>query len=199
MLIANLSPQVALGLLGNGGITLTTERQRAVAVRQSSAADAELIWDMHCRLSEQTIRLRYGAPKQLYPAAFLREQVNRMMASDNRSAALIATAGDGEEGAAVALVQLVHDPVERALAEIAILVRDDYQREGLGRALTRLMQLVALARGVRELCVNALSENRAVMRLVRGFDLPYTASTSRGDLTITISMDEVGQGDKMTR
>jgi hypothetical protein len=37
------------------------------------------------------------------------------------------------------------------------------------------------------------------MRLVRGFDLPYTASTSRGDLTITISMDEVGQGDKMTR
>ncbi|HEX5690204.1 MAG TPA: GNAT family N-acetyltransferase [Roseiflexaceae bacterium] len=187
--MADLSPQRALGLLGNGGITLTTERQRAVAIRQSSAADTELIWDMHHQLSERTIRLRYGAPKQLYPAAFLREQVERMMADDaGQSAALIATVADGNHDTAVALVQLVHDPAEPGVAEIAILVRDDYQREGLGRALTRLMQLVARARGVRELCINALAENRAVMRLVRGFGMPYTASASRGEITIVIPL-----------
>jgi GNAT superfamily N-acetyltransferase len=189
MLMGDLSPQRAVRLLGNGGIKLTTERQRAVAIRQSSAADAELIWDMHCQLSERTIRLRYGAPKHLYPAAFLRDQVDYMVAGDaGRSTALIATIFDGKRDSAVALVQLVHHPIECALAEIAIVVRDDYQREGLGRALAVLMQLVARARGVRELCINALSENRAVMRLVRGFGLPYTANTLRGETTITIPL-----------
>jgi RimJ/RimL family protein N-acetyltransferase len=190
MLVHSLTPQAALGLIAGGGITLTTERQRDVAVRRGGAEDAELLWEMHCRLSERTIRLRYGAPKHLYPAPALRDQMQRMLGAEaSMAATLIGTVEDGASHAAVSLVQLVHDPADPSTAEIAIVVRDDYQREGLGRALSRLVRYVAQARGVRRLCINALAENRAIMRLVRGSGVPYIAETLRGETTIFMPLD----------
>jgi RimJ/RimL family protein N-acetyltransferase len=185
MLVHHLTPQAAAGLIEGNGITLTTERQRDVVVRQGSMEDAELLWQMHRRLSEQTIRLRYGAPKHLYPTPVLRGQMQRMLEAEaGTSATLIGTVADGNSDAAVSLVQLVHDPADPSTAEIAIVVRDDYQREGLGRALSRLVRYVAQARGVRQLCINALAENRAIMRLIRSSGMPYTAQTMRGETTI---------------
>jgi GNAT superfamily N-acetyltransferase len=87
---------------------------------------------------------------------------------------------------AVSLVQLVKDPDDRSAAEVAIVVRDDYQREGLGRALSRLTGLLAPARGVRTLRIHTLAENQAIMRLIRGFGVPFSAETRRGETTVII-------------
>jgi len=197
MIMPVLTPQTALRLLGRDGITLTTDRQRAVLVRQGGAEDVELIWDMHSQLSERSIRLRYGAPKHLYPVPFLRDQMRQMLSGGaSVVATLVASVEDGRSRAAVSLVQLVHDAADRSTAEVAIVIRDDYQREGLGRALIRLIRLVAQARGVQRLRINTLAENQAVMKLVRSFGTPYTAETRRGETTIMvpISGDERAAG-----
>jgi GNAT superfamily N-acetyltransferase len=168
---------------------LTTDKQRDVAVRHGGIADADLVWDMHCRLSERTIRLRYGAPKHLFPETKLRDDVARMLGADPQlNATLIGMVEEGGARRAVALAQIVQFPDDRSAAEVAIVVRDDYQREGLGRALGRLMRLVALARGVRALRIHTLAENQAIMRLIRGFGAPYTAETRRGETTVVLPL-----------
>ena len=189
MLAHNSTPDVALSLGGRAGVALTTDKNRTVMVRLGSDADGELVWEMHRRLSERTIRLRYGAPKQLFPEATLRAGMADMLGGDPRlSATLIGMVAEGGALSAVSLVQIVHDPRERTAAEVAIVVRDDYQREGLGRRLSRLMRAVALSRGVRTFHVHALAENQAIMRLIRGLGVPYSAETRRGETTAIVPL-----------
>jgi GNAT superfamily N-acetyltransferase len=82
--------------------------------------------------------------------------------------------------------------VDATVAEIAAVVRDDYQNEGLGRAVCRLAIQVAAARGVRTLQILTLAENRVVQWLVRGMGLPYTAQMGRGELTILVQLAGAG-------
>ena len=189
MLACKLTPDVMTNLLGRAGVRLTTDKNRVVMVRPGSSADGELVWDMHRRLSERTIRLRYGAPKHLFPETTLRAGMADMLAADPRlSATLIGTVEEGSGLSAVSLVQIVHDPREHTSAEVAIVVRDDYQREGLGRALSQVMRTVALARGVQVFLIHTLAENQAIIRLIRGLGVPYTAETYRGEMTVMLPL-----------
>jgi RimJ/RimL family protein N-acetyltransferase len=189
MMAHSFTSQVAFQLFGRGGVTVTTDRMRDVYVRQASVEDTDLVWDMHCRLSEGTIRLRYGAPKHLLPEPKLRLEMDRMLGGEpQRTTTLVGTVEEGGARCAVSLVQLVQYAHDRTTAEIAMVVRDDYQREGLGRSLSRLTRFVALARGVRTLEINTLVENQAIKRLIRGFSAPYIAQTRRGETTITLAL-----------
>jgi GNAT superfamily N-acetyltransferase len=187
MMASTFTPHAALSLLGQDSVTVTTDKRRSVTVRRGGSADSELVWDMHCRLSERTIHLRYGAPKQLFPEAKLRGDMARMLDDDPQlGTTLIGTVDENGARRAVSLVQLVHAPDDQSVAEVAIVVRDDYQREGLGRALGRLLGPVAQARGVRSLRLYTLAENQAIVRLVKGFGIPYWSETRYGETTIVI-------------
>jgi GNAT superfamily N-acetyltransferase len=189
MMTRGFTPQAPHGLPAHGSITITTDKQRRVVVRQGGQADAELVWDMHCRLSERTIYLRYGAPKQLFPEPALRSQMARMLKDDPRlGTTLIGTVEENGVSRAVSLVQLVHAPEDSTVAEVAIVVRDDYQREGLGRALGRLLAQVAATRGVQTLRIYTLAENKPIMRLIRSLGVPYQAETRHGETTVTLAV-----------
>jgi len=121
----------------------------------------------------------------------VRNEMERMLNSDpDIAATLIGTVDEAEASRAVSVVQLIQYPDDRSVAEIAIVVRDDYQREGLGRALSQLVRQVALARGVRTLRLHTLAENQAIMRLIRSLGAPFTAETRRGETTVVIHLEE---------
>jgi acetyltransferase len=190
MAIAQLTPKIANGLFEAGCVTLTTNRLRTVSVRPGDARDGELLAAMYRRLSERSIRLRYGAPRPSLPEAVIRAELDRVLAGDPRlTTALIGTVDEGGGRGAVAVAELVQLPADRQTAEIALLVRDDYQREGLGRALGRMLQQAALARGVRLLRAYLQADNLAIMRLIRGMGVRYTAETRRGETTILIPLE----------
>ena len=63
MLNPSYSTPPARNLLDNWPVTVTTSQQRPVTVRQGVAADSAMLAQMYRRLSERTIRLRYGAPQ----------------------------------------------------------------------------------------------------------------------------------------
>jgi RimJ/RimL family protein N-acetyltransferase len=188
-MIEGLRPQTTFGLLGQAGVTLTTQKRRAVTVRQGISEDADLLIDMWRRLSARTVQLRFGRPKANIHEEVFRNEMAHVLNSDPRTATtLIGMVDDSDGSSAVSLVQIVQHPDDRSLAEIAIVVRDDYQREGLGRALCGLIKQVALLRGIRTLQIHTLAENIAVMRLIRGLGMRFTAQTIRGETEILLPL-----------
>jgi N-acetylglutamate synthase-like GNAT family acetyltransferase len=92
---------------------------------------------------------------------------------------------DGEDRL-VAVVQVV--PVGATVAEVAAVVRDDYQNDGVGKAICRLAAEAAMARGIRTLQVLTQAENKVVRWLVRIMGVPYTAEVRRGEVTIVVQL-----------
>src|SRR5215211_3066052 len=190
MTIARFTPQLTHGLFDNGYVTVTTNKQRAVVIRPGAAIDAALVSEMYRSLSQRSIRLRYGAPLQQLPEELIRGEMARMLDGDPRTTAtLIGTIGAGAARSAVSVAELVQSPSDRSTAEVALLVRDDYQREGLGRMLGRMIHEVALARGVRLLRIYLQAENVAIMRLIRSLGTRYSAETRRGETMVLIPVD----------
>src|SRR5215217_708419 len=122
------APELTRGLFRNGCVAVTTDRQRAVMIRPGASRDAELISNMYRHLSRRSIQLRYGAPWQQLPEELIRDEMARMLDGDPRlTATLIGTIGSGPASSVVSVAELAQSPSDRTTAEIALLVRDDYQ------------------------------------------------------------------------
>lgn len=179
--IAGLAPSAA-----TDGASVLTNRQRLVFVSAGMPWHAEPLAELYRRLAPRTIWLRYGAPWRELPEPVVQGELRRVLGGDPQlSAALVASNQGGE---AVGVAELVQAAGDRSVAELALLVRDDYQREGLGLALGRMLHAIAQARGVRQLRIYTLPENVAIVRLVRRLGARYNVETRQGQLTIHINL-----------
>jgi acetyltransferase len=169
------------------GIAVTTARGRSVRVRTIGPNDAPLLADMFARLSDQTVRRRFFWP--LASAAAIEREALRVAHGDPlRQVALVALADEPGTPRAVALAELVSDPGAPTVAEGALLVRDDYQRAGVGALLTRLLMRVARQRGIRTVRANVLGENTAILAFIRSLGLAYATDMYRGELTLLVQL-----------
>jgi len=177
--------------LGHGSVTITTKRGRAVRVRHILPEDAALLVDLYRKLSPETRRLRFmsaGAPlpdEALWAEAMRRSHIDPLV-----EAALLATVLEGDEERAVGVARMARDDDQAPQAELAIVLRDDYQGEGLGTVLFDLLIQVALVRGLKRLWLVSLAENEGMHRLVRRSGLPFTGQTSRGETTMVIALSD---------
>lgn len=179
------------GQLGQGGIAVATNRQRPVLVRYGTLCDTDMLAAMHRQLSDRTIRLRYGTPRlrHLSDAALCTEMAQALGYNPAGSEMLLGIVREGDASSTVAAMQLVQVPNEPGIAEIAIVVRDDYQREGLGHMLSAMIAVVALERSVRQLRAHMLAENYPVMRLIHSLGVRYSAATRYGETTVLITLN----------
>lgn len=157
--------------------TVVLDDLRRVVVRLIREDDAPRLQRLHARLSERTNRLRFFAviPELSDHDAAYFAGVDH----DNREAIV------GEvDGEIVAVARYDRLDVPDA-AEIALLVRDDYQHHRLGTIL--LGELVALAteRGITRVIAQTLTERNDVLHSMRAVGLICTARESRGVRTIT--------------
>jgi RimJ/RimL family protein N-acetyltransferase len=169
-----------------------TRRGRQVIVRQATPADTALLAELLSRLSERTRWLRYASPHPLWGEAAQREAARMAQARPPQQITLVAIMQgySGEE--AVAIAELVRDFENPAAGEVAFLVRDDEQRNGIGVALaSRLVQL-ARAAGITALRAEIQGENWAMQRLVRRLGLPFTATFSGGEAQLLLRVPAGG-------
>lgn len=177
--------------LGIGSITVHTRRGRAVIIRNIVPDDDDLLVDLYQHLSPETRRLRFlSMPPDLPDEVIWREAVRLSHINPLTAAALIALAQEGDQQRAIGVARLACDPDKTNTAEFAIVLRDDYQREGLGTRLFDLLMQVAMVRGLKYVRGIALAENQAVARLVQKSGLPYRSHTSYGEMTINITLFE---------
>jgi acetyltransferase len=176
--------------LGHGRVGITTSSGQCVCIRHIVAGDAELLVDLFHHLSEQTKWLRFCSSVGI-PEERLWDEATRLSDIDPRiQAALIATIDEDGGEHAVAVARMIRDLPLSDTAEVAIVVRDDFQREGIGRTIFDLLVQVALVQDIKRLYAITLPENLGMQRLARGVGLPVSVQIQAGEMTITIHVQD---------
>ena len=142
-----------------------TDRGTRVVIRPIRAGDKERLVDGLRRLSDESIRRRFLAAKPRFTKSELRyltelDGINHI--------ALVAVLEDDPDQL-VAVARCVRLPDRTGTAEMAIVVGDPWQGEGLGRELARRLADAALAVGIRRFAATMLGDNEAARRLMRTF------------------------------
>ena len=138
---------------------------RRLAVRPITLASKPLLAAAMARLSPESIRRRFHAPRRELSEV----ELHRLTAMDgwNQYALGACTrAADGSlEGVAVA--RFARTAPDADTAEIAITVVDAMQGRGIGKALATQLVEAAITRGIRRLQAAVLPENAPVIGLLR--------------------------------
>ena len=79
-------------------------------------------------------------------------------------------------GEPVAVARLIRRPDASASAELAITVVDDWQRRGVGELLVRLLAEIGRSLGVERFDLEALAENKGILRLLGGLGAVHALS-----------------------
>jgi GNAT superfamily N-acetyltransferase len=133
-------------------------RPRAV-LRPVRASDAAAISDFLAGLSLETAYRRFFTGGRPSPA-----QVSRLVEVDHvQRDTWLATVGTE----VVAAANYVRG--KDGLAEFAIVVADDWQRQGLGTRLLAQLLGVARSRGIPAMRATILAENRRMLKVIRQF------------------------------
>ena len=132
----------------------------------------------HESLSEESVYFRYFQMLQL-GQRIAHERLTRQCFIDyNRDMALVAERHEPQTDArdiiGVARMSKVHGVNE---AEVAVIISDLYQRQGLGTQLVRSLLEIARREKLDRLVASILTENRAMQQVFEGlgFQLRYSA------------------------
>jgi GNAT superfamily N-acetyltransferase len=146
-------------------VVFELDRGTRILVRPIEPGDKHRLVNGLRRLSEESIRKRFLAAKPRFTSAELRyltevDGVNHI--------ALVALLEDDPEQL-VAVARCVRLPDRPDTAEMAIVVGDPWQNQGVGRALATTLADEALAVGIRRFAATMLGDNEAARRLMRTF------------------------------
>jgi RimJ/RimL family protein N-acetyltransferase len=133
-----------------------------VTVRPIRAGDKPLLEDGLARLSAETIRRRFLAAKPRLSAAELR-YLTEVDGHDHIAFVAVLDADPGRMVAVARSVRLAGTP---DTAEMAIVVGDEWQGQGLGSALAERLAEAAREAGIRRLAAVMLAENEPARRLM---------------------------------
>jgi RimJ/RimL family protein N-acetyltransferase len=161
--------------------TYTTHTGQKINLRLVQKKDAALLVDMFYRLSPETKRLRFHLYTARIPEERIWQEAKALSDLDpQRQVAVVATIieDDGEEHA-VGVARFARNTIEDTEAEVAIVVRDDFQRKGLGKYLLRLLADKARAIGITHFTAWIMAENIRLMKLIEGMELKNVESETR--------------------
>jgi acetyltransferase len=164
------------------GFEFQTHDGRVYALRRVMPTDTERLYEFMCGLSERT-RWRRFMTRRPFSDDVARLEVARVLAdSADDHVSLIVTETHGATEVAVALAELACDRSSDT-GEIAVVVRDDWQRKGIGAFL--LVQLVRIAHesGLAYLHADLFADNYPMRRLLYALGLPSTSTNYRGELS----------------
>jgi len=144
--------------------TYRLRNRTEVKIRAIRPDDGQRLQIAYASLSKESKYRRFLAPKPHLTSADTEYLVN---VDGINHVALVAIAAQDPE-TIVGVARFVRQQDDPELGELAIVVGDELQRQGLGSELLRRLSRRAVSVGVRRLRGTMLAENRPAHRLVRG-------------------------------
>jgi acetyl coenzyme A synthetase (ADP forming)-like protein len=168
---------------------------RTVRIRPITPGDADALYQMWQRLSPETIRLRFFAPRSMTRAG-----IEYFTHLDMRDRFALVAEQQGRIIGVARFDRLVDDP---EAAEFAVLVEDAEQGRGVGTALLRALRQPAQDLGVTRFVGEVLSENRRMLEVLTdaGFEprLRHDGSVVHTEFTTTPTESFLAAADEQDR
>jgi len=147
----------------------TTEEGLTLLLRPVKISDEPLLKDFFYHLSDQSMYKRFISTRRDMP----HERLQEFVAIDHmQEMAILATIGSEEKETVVALGQYGINK-DLHTAEVALVVRDDFQNLGIGQEVLTYLTLLAKKQGLLGFTAEVLLENTAMLHLFekQGFDI----------------------------
>ena len=154
-----------------------------LVIRPISPADAPALQLHHSRLSSQSIFYRFhGIKKELSD-----QEAQELCGVDGQQeAAVVAIRNSAERPNEIEGVARYYQ-TDPGIAEMAIVVRDSYQGQGLGKLLLEELIKVARQNDIRYLDALVLFENRQMRHFLQ--ELGYATTTKTLGMTVLVRLD----------
>jgi RimJ/RimL family protein N-acetyltransferase len=146
-------------------VVFELDRGTRVDIRPIEPGDKEKLVTGLRQLSDESIRKRFLAAKPRFTSAELRYLTE---VDGCNHIALVAVLEQNPDQL-VAVARCVRLPDRPSTAEMAIVVGDPWQNQGLGRAMATALADAALAVGIRRFAATMLGDNEPARRLMRTF------------------------------
>jgi len=143
--------------------THTLENGTQINLRPIHPTDEPLMRELFYALSQETIYYRFMSRQRFFP----KKQVQDFVFINHRTdVAIVATIpeADGEDIIAVSRYYLDE---KTNYAEVAFVVRDEWQNRGLGTFLLDYLCVIAKRNGIAGLTAEVLRSNRAMQRVIQ--------------------------------
>jgi acyl-CoA hydrolase/GNAT superfamily N-acetyltransferase len=147
----------------------TTRKGLEVLLRPVKISDEPLLKDFFYSLSDQSLYRRFISQRKDMPHERLQDFV---IIDYTREMVILAVKQEDEVEEVLGLSQYGIDTITHT-AEIAFVVRDDHQNQGIGTELLSYLTLLAKRRGLLGFTAEVLTENKPMLHLFEkmGFDI----------------------------
>ncbi|MEH0841994.1 GNAT family N-acetyltransferase [Micromonospora sp. CPCC 205711] len=163
-------------------VTLVLPDGAELTVRPATADDLPAVVALHDACSARSRQRRYlGGAVSPAPS-----RLRRLLAPAHGLTLLATTPGSG--GAAESVVAMANLIAEGDEAEAALLVRDDWQRRGLGSALLRRLLGHADRAGCAAVVLHTQADNTAMLRTMARLGRPTQVERDGSVLTVTVPL-----------
>lgn len=165
----------------------TTRSGSQVFLRPVKISDEPVLKDFFYSLSDRSMYRRFISARADVP----HERLQQFAVIDyTREMVLLAAASDQDRSPVLGVGQYGVEETTRT-AEIAVVVRDDMQRTGIGAELVAYLTLLAKRQGLLGFTAEVLVDNRAMLALFEGmgFDIQRRAEAGVYELRMTFPGD----------
>ena len=166
--------------------TMTTHGDERIFVRPIRPDDEPEMKEMFYSFSEKTVYLRYHNTLKSMPHNRLQVFCN---VDYDTEIALVATVGQAGHEDVVAVARYMTDPAKET-AEMAFVVRDDYQRKGIGTFLFEKLVEIARSQGIRRFHAEVLAENSGMLKIFYRSGLKVETSSGEGVISVNLELPE---------
>lgn len=171
-------------------VPIKAKNGKSVAVRYLKKNDGDLLIDFVKRLSPESRYQRFHVSADELPDDEIRRRLPAYLDVDGvNSVALVALVKETEGRRVIGVARFRRKPGETQ-AEAAVVVRDDWQRQGIGSALIRQLGLAALSVGVDSFLAIAQAGNHAVHATIRASGMEYDSHFDSGEDYMIIRLQE---------
>jgi acetyltransferase len=169
--------------------TFELSNGQCVKIRHIQSDDAALLVEMFHHLSERTRQLRFHAYTGNLPQERIwREAIALSDLDPTRQAALVALHQNGAGEHIVGVARLARATADASGAEAAVVVRDDFQRMGLGTHLLALLMPLARSMGIQQLFGWIMTENQHMLQIINKTNLSTHRETHPGETFVVVHL-----------
>lgn len=161
-----------------------------IFLRPVKMSDEPMVKDFFYSLSDKSLYRRFASARKDMPHSRIQEFV---AVDYSRDMVILALLIEGERQIVIGLAQYSKNDRDRT-AELAVVVRDDYQCQGVGTALHSYMTHLAKRRGLVGFTAEVLEDNLPALKLIKkmGFET-VTADGGAKQMRITFDQEHAGE------